>query len=68
MHYFLSKIKNRNLVYPYCGTPSNRCHSKYKKSFNDLPIDGKKVIIEYKCQYNFGSFQCWLKSLNYTHH
>ena len=25
---------------PYCCTPSNKIHSKYKRSFQDLPIQG----------------------------
>ena len=33
-------------ICPYCGIPSNRCHSKYKKSFDDLPLNNKKVTIE----------------------
>lgn len=39
-----SKIKDP--ICPYCGTPSQKCHSKYKKSFNALPIHGKNVVIE----------------------
>lgn len=33
---------------PYCGHASMRVHSRYEKSFQDLPIMGKKtkVIIE----------------------
>lgn len=30
---------------PYCGTPSPKVHSVYPKSFQDLPIQGKKVMI-----------------------
>ena len=30
---------------PYCCTPSNKVHSRYKRSFQDLPIQGLKVII-----------------------
>jgi transposase len=30
---------------PYCGTASSRIHSTYGKSFQDLPIQGKKVYI-----------------------
>lgn len=30
---------------PYCGTDSNRVHSSYEKSFQDLPIMGKKTKI-----------------------
>ncbi len=33
---------------PYCGSPSKRVHSHYRKSFQDLPIMGKKtkIVIE----------------------
>lgn len=33
---------------PYCGSASMRIHSRYEKSFQDLPIMGKKtkVVIE----------------------
>jgi len=30
---------------PYCGAPSSRVHSTYERSFQDLPIQGKKVYI-----------------------
>jgi len=30
---------------PYCGMPSSRVHSTYKRSFQDLPIQSKKVYI-----------------------
>ena len=30
---------------PFCGTFSNKVHSKYQRSFQDLPIQGKKVQI-----------------------
>jgi len=30
---------------PYCGNPSSRVHSTYERSFQDLPIQGKKVYI-----------------------
>lgn len=30
---------------PYCGVMSSRCHSKYTRSFQDLPMQGKKTII-----------------------
>ena len=33
-------------ICPYCGEPSERCHSRYKKSFDDLPLNNKKVTIE----------------------
>lgn len=33
---------------PNCSTASSKVHSRYKKSFQDLPIQGKKVIIVIK--------------------
>ena len=30
---------------PYCGSVSSRVHSHYEKRFQDLPIQGKKVIV-----------------------
>ena len=30
---------------PHCGKPSSRVHSTYERSFQDLPIQGKKVYI-----------------------
>lgn len=30
---------------PYCGASSSKVHSVYPKSFQDLPIQGKKVTI-----------------------
>lgn len=33
------------VVCPYCGNPSSKVHSRYKKSFQDLPIQGIKVEI-----------------------
>jgi len=30
---------------PYCGKTSSRVHSTYERSFQDLPIQGKKVLI-----------------------
>lgn len=31
---------------PYCNTPSGRVHSRYEKSFQDLPVMGKKTKIK----------------------
>ena len=31
---------------PYCCAPSNKVHSRYKRSFQDLPIQGLKVIVK----------------------
>ena len=51
-------IENEAIIYaasnrkicrcPYCGSESARIHSRYEKSFQDLPIMGKKtkVVIE----------------------
>ena len=30
---------------PYCGQRSSRVHSRYERSFQDLPIQGKKVFV-----------------------
>lgn len=30
---------------PYCNTPSNKVHSRYERQFQDLPIQGYKVMI-----------------------
>lgn len=32
-------------ICPYCGKKSNRCHSKYRKTFDDLPLNNNKVTI-----------------------
>ncbi len=29
---------------PDCNTPSERIHSRYTRSFQDLPISGKKTV------------------------
>jgi transposase len=33
------------LVCPYCNGTSDKVHSLYERSFQDLPIQGKKVVI-----------------------
>ncbi len=35
----------KELQCPDCGIPSSKAHSRYNKSFQDLPIQGKKVVI-----------------------
>lgn len=35
----------KSTLCPYCGTPSEKVHSCYERSFQDLPIQGKKVTI-----------------------
>lgn len=34
-----------NVCCKYCNTPSDKVHSHYNRSFQDLPIQGKKVIV-----------------------
>lgn len=33
---------------PFCGTASHKVHSTYDRSFQDLPIQDKKVIVRLK--------------------
>ena len=33
------------IVCPFCGQPSSKTHSHYDRSFQDLPIQNKKVIV-----------------------
>lgn len=33
-------------VCPYCGSQSSSAHSCYERSFRDLPIQGKQVVIQ----------------------
>lgn len=43
---YITVYSNRKLVNcPFCGKPSSRVHSTYKRTFQDLPIQGNKVII-----------------------
>ena len=37
--------KNKECKCPYCGELSNKVHSKYKRTFQDLPIQDKKVQV-----------------------
>ena len=43
--YLYVKSKNREIKCTYCGEFSNKVHSKYTRSFQDLPIQDKKTII-----------------------
>ena len=43
---FLVESTVKSPICPYCGTPSSRCHSKYKKSFDDPPLNNKKVTVK----------------------
>lgn len=41
---YIDVISTRQkVICPYCGQPSSKIHSHYKRSFQDLPIQGKKV-------------------------
>lgn len=43
---YIYVISNRKeVVCPFCGKPSTKVHSHYKRSFQDLPLLGKKVVI-----------------------
>ena len=43
---FIRVISNRQkVICPYCGSPSVKAHSHYERSFQDLPMQGKRVQI-----------------------
>lgn len=43
---YITVVSNREEVTcPFCGLPSSRAHSAYERTFQDLPILGKKVIV-----------------------
>jgi transposase len=43
---YIKVVSNRKEVNcKYCNTPSTKVHSYYNRSFQDLPIQGKKVTI-----------------------
>ena len=43
---FINVVSNRKVVIcPYCGSLSSKVHSHYERSFQDLPIQGKKVRV-----------------------
>ncbi|MBW9155183.1 transposase family protein [Clostridium tagluense] len=43
---FINVVSNREeVICPYCGNPSSKAHSHYKRSFQDLPIQGEKVRV-----------------------
>ncbi len=46
--YINVKSNKESLPCPKCGVESSKVHSRYKKSFQDLPIQGKKVVIVLK--------------------
>lgn len=43
--YIHVKSNRDEVICPYCGQPSSRRHSAYERSFQDLPIMGKKTKI-----------------------
>ena len=43
--YIKVKSTRKKVICPYCNTTFTKLHSYYKKSFADLPIQSKKVII-----------------------
>ena len=43
---YIRVTSNRTEVHcPFCGHPASHVHSYYERSFQDLPIQGKKVIL-----------------------
>jgi len=43
---FINVVSNREeVICPYCAKSSSKVHSHYERSFQDLPIQGKKVIV-----------------------
>ena len=45
MIYLYVKSSRTDVMCPYCKSTSDKPHSHYQRSFQDLPIQGKKVII-----------------------
>ncbi len=43
---FTVKSKDFEPICPFCGEKSSKKHNKYKKSFDDLPLNNKRVIIQ----------------------
>lgn len=44
---YITVVSNREEVKcPFCGQSSTKAHSSYERTFQDLPIQGKKVIIK----------------------
>ncbi len=43
--YITIKSKKETLKCPDCGYETSKTHSRYLKSFQDLPIQGKKVML-----------------------
>jgi len=43
--YINAESNRKELKCPYCGQTSSKVHSHYERSFQDLPIQVKKVIV-----------------------
>lgn len=43
---FTIKSTNEEPICPYCGQKISRCHSIYSKTFDDLPLNNKRVILK----------------------
>lgn len=44
---YITVISNRGeVVCPFCGQSSSKVHSTYERTFQDLPMQGKKVIVK----------------------
>ena len=54
-----SEISTANC--PYCGKESKRIHSRYQREVQDLPIQGKKVVLLVSTR------KFYTQSLLYTH-
>ena len=39
------RSKRKEVICPYCGEKTNKVYSKYSRRFQDLPIQGKNVIV-----------------------
>jgi transposase len=48
-------VKSRQKLLPcaYCGAKSNKAHSTYRRTIQDLPISGKKVYLKIQCRKMF---------------
>jgi len=47
-YYIYVSSTRKKINCPYCGQPSTRVHSAYTRSFQDLPIQDKKVTVVIK--------------------
>lgn len=44
--YFILKVESEQATCPACSNPSNRAHSQYVRSINDLPAGGLSVRLK----------------------